>query len=125
MPAMSSIPSEKIHLPRDQLLEALLAKINKSKNIKILFSSKCDNIVLNDGQVILSVHSNDKSFATKVMTPGLLLGCDGINSVVRTWLSDNENKNTGKKGKKNRFDPICLTSPTAGLRYKMITVKQG
>ena len=123
LPVKKSLdPREKVFIPRSKLLEAFMQRINKSKNIKVLFSSSCNNIELKDGHVSLSVESDDKSCATKIMTPGLLLGCDGINSVVRTWLSDNENKSTGNKNKKNKFDILSVPSDSAGLKFKMMTV---
>ena len=118
----SNNKKEKIFLPRSKLLEAFMQRINKSKNIKVLFSSSCDDIELKDGQVTLSIQSDVKSSDSRILAPGLLLGCDGINSVVRSWLSDNENKSTGKKDKKNKFDIISAPSDAAGLKFKMLTL---
>ena len=76
-----------------------------------------------------------------------MVGADGLNSEVRKWLEsrarDEANANVkppgqestqGSSGKgrspspspspsPNRFTPVCLDSDAAGLRYKMITLK--
>ena len=123
MPAFSKAKVEKIWIPRAELLESFLQKIRKSKSIQILFSSSCDDIEMNDGKVTVMIKSDNNGHLKK-LSPCLLLGCDGINSVVRTWLSDNENNDGLKGGKKNnRFTPISVPSDAAGLKYKMLTLK--
>ena len=62
-------------------------EFSKSDKIKITYSSKCDDVDVNDGVMSLNINSilNDKDAATpqniKVtkINPDLLLGCDGIN----------------------------------------------
>ena len=80
----------------------------------------------------LNIHSSlddkdaSKSENIKVtnIKPDLLLGCDGINSNVRTWLLKNENeKKRGWFAKKNRFSIIKMPSASAGMKFKMLAVK--
>ena len=123
MPAFSKAKIEKIWIPRAELLESFLQKIRKSKNIQILFSSSCDEINITDDKVTVVIKSDNNGHLKK-LSPCLLLGCDGINSVVRTWLSKSENSDSSKKSaKNNRFNPISVPSDAAGLKYKMLTLK--
>ena len=116
---MDKKSNEKYWIPRSEFLDCFLDDIKKSSKIKVLFSSSCDKIELDtDGKVVLSIGSDKDGTPSKTMSPDLLLGCDGINSIVRTWLS----KSGGKVGKK--FDTVSLHSPSAGLKYKMFTVKR-
>ena len=57
---------------------------------------------------------------TDRLTPDLLLGCDGINSGVRTWLSKNEKK---KGVRTNKYVPVVVYSPAAGYKFKMLAIK--
>ena len=99
-------------MTRSVLVKIFSEEVSKSDKIKILYSSKCDDIDVNDGVMSLNISSilNDKDVATFENTrvtkikSDLLLGCDGINSNVRTWLMKNENeKKHGWFAKKNRF----------------------
>ena len=109
----------KYFLPRSEFLNCLFDGIKKSSNIKVLYSSCCDKIELDsNGKVVLSIVKDKVAASKRTMTPDLLLGCDGINSIVRTWLSESE----GKDGK--NFDTVVLPSPAAGLKYKMFRLKK-
>ena len=123
---------EKYSMTRSVLVKIFAEEVSKSDKIKILFSSKCDDIDVNDGVMSLNIHSSlddkdaSKSENIKVtnIKPDLLLGCDGINSNVRTWLLKNENeKKRGWFAKKNRFSIIKIPSASAGMKFKMLAVK--
>lgn len=76
-----------------------------------------------DGKVVLTIKSENNNHLKK-LSPELLLGCDGINSIVRTWLSKNEKiYNLNDSNKETRFDPVTVPSDAAGLNYKMLTLK--
>ena len=70
------------------------------------------------------------------VSPDLVVGADGLNSEVRKWLESRVKEEalvqTQRQGSgqrvstslsPNRFTPVCLNSDAAGLRYKMITLK--
>lgn len=68
------------------------------------------------------------------LKPSLLLGCDGLNSNVRNFLEKTENKKNendkneiNKKNKNknimNKYTPVTVPSAAAGLKYKMLTLK--
>ena len=78
------------------------------------------------------------------VSPDLVVGADGLNSEVRKWLESRVKEEAlvqtqrqgsarteeGGSGHRvstsfspNRFTPVCLNSDAAGLRYKMITLK--
>jgi kynurenine 3-monooxygenase len=75
----------------------------------------------NDGKVQLTIKTNNENIKTdyeiNTINPDLLLGCDGLSSTVRTFL---ENRSGDAKEK---FTPVSIPSPTAGLKYKMLTLK--
>ena len=79
---------------------------------------------------------------TSEMSPDLVVGADGLNSEVRKWLESRardeaqmkvqpphgqeraqEGSGQGSSPSPTRFTPVCLDSDAAGLRYKMITLK--
>lgn len=110
----------KYFIPRSEFLNCFFDSIKKSSNIKVLFSSGCNKIERdNSGKVVLSIGNDRAATASqKILTPDLLLGCDGQNSVVRKWLSENE----GRGGKD--FNTVTLPSPSGGMKYKMFVLKK-
>jgi flavin-dependent dehydrogenase len=107
--------SEKFWLSRSVFLNILLKEIDSINSrslqppIKILFGVTCDNIqTLSDGSVSVTPSGSDKQFS-----PSLLIGCDGVNSAVRRWLRVQTNSSL--------FDMNHLSSPSAGLRYKVLS----
>lgn len=118
-PAFDS--AEKYWIPRSELLNCFQDEIQKSKHIKILYSSSCENVDIKDGNVELTIKTSNEYIKTdnvvKTMKPDLLLGCDGLNSIVRKFL---ENQSGDAKG---RYSPISVPSAAAGLKYKMMTLK--
>jgi kynurenine 3-monooxygenase len=91
--------------------------IKKSKKIKILYSSSCDSVGIDEvGRVTVSISNDHDTSNIKKMSPDLILGCDGINSIVRTWLASSDSN-------ADNFTPVSLPSDAAGLRYKMLTLK--
>ena len=109
--------NEKYWIPRSEFLNCFLEDIKKSKKIKILYSSSCDKIDIDEvGRVTVSITNDHDSSNIKKMCPDLILGCDGINSVVRTWLASGD-------AKADNFIPVSVPSAAAGLRYKMLTLK--
>ena len=70
------------------------------------------------GRVTVSITSDHDTSSVKKMSPDLILGCDGINSIVRTWLASSD-----ANADADDFTPVSLPSEAAGLRYKMLTLK--
>ena len=97
--------------------DSQFADIKKSKKIKILYSSSCDSVGVDEvGRVTVSISNDHDTSNIKKMSPDLILGCDGINSIVRTWLASSDSN-------ADNFTPVSLPSDAAGLRYKMLTLK--
>jgi kynurenine 3-monooxygenase len=108
---------EKYFIPRNELLKLFLEDIKKSKKIKILYSSSCESVGVDEvGRVTVSITNDYDTSSIKKMSPDLILGCDGINSIVRTWLASSD-------ANADNFTPVSLPSEAAGLRYKMLTLK--
>ena len=109
--------TNKYFIPRNELLKCFLEDIKKSKKIKILYSSSCESINLDEvGRVTVSITNDYDTSNIKKMSPDLILGCDGINSIVRTWLASND-------ANADKFIPVSVPSAAAGLKYKMLTLK--
>lgn len=118
VPQFDTKSNEKFWIPRSEFLNCFLGDITKSKKIKILYSSSCSNIDIDDdGKVCVTIESENDRSEVKKIRPDFILGCDGANSVVRNWLSTKE-----KKGE-NKFSTVTIPSDAAGLRYKMLTLK--
>lgn len=60
--------------------------------------------------MLASVSTPDGSLC---LAPKLLLGCDGINSGVRSSLA---------AWKGAQFEPVCMSSPSSELQYQMLLV---
>jgi len=114
-------PVAKYWIPRSELLDCFQEEILKSKHIKILYSSNCENINADDGNVQLTIKTINENIKTEyeinTIKPDLLLGCDGLNSMVRKFLESQSGD------AKEKFTPTSIPSPAAGLKYKMLTLK--
>lgn len=118
--------------------------------IKLLFSRECASISTNtDGGIVVQLSSPRSSSAVGapeekttvsndelMLMPYLLIGSDGINSAVRGWLEQIHNDDDGddndvsnndgviKRGDSSKtFRLTKLPSDAAGLRFKMLTLK--
>ena len=125
LPVLKS-PTEKFWLPRSTLLDVLLNKINEENvlnadnPINILFNTTCASIS-QDSSTSSSIFVRTKTLSSSYCTdeeslfqPTLLVGCDGLNSDVRKWLQENVS---------GRFAMQAISSDSAGLRYKMLTLR--
>jgi kynurenine 3-monooxygenase len=109
---------EKWWIPRSAMIDVLLTEIETINansggvnEIKLMFDSVCESISKSDRGWVCQIKSTKPSSletSSTTLNTHLLLGCDGINSVVREALQ------IGTKD---------LYSESAGLRFKMITLK--
>jgi kynurenine 3-monooxygenase len=109
-------------LPRKAFLRLLYEEIERNwqDKINILFNTKCVKInkisTNNTPQEKLQVIAQKEDDSLVEFEPFLLVGCDGINSIVRNTLKEWD------KTTSNRFDMQYFPSPSSNLRYKVITL---
>ena len=93
---------------------------NWQDSITVLFNAKCVGIDKNINQESKleeikanATINNDEKIQFE---PFFLVGCDGINSIVRNTLKQWDKPSSSK------FEMKYFTSPSAGLRYKILTL---
>jgi kynurenine 3-monooxygenase len=106
-------------LPRRAFVQLLYQEIQQhwSHAITVLFNTRCVDIhrVCTEGVETLEVTLDDReSLQQRRLKPRFLLGCDGLNSIVRVSL------NTWEPS--GRFEMQPFPSPSSGLRYKVLTL---
>ena len=87
---------------------------NWQSSIQVLFQTQCVEIKQN--RECLEIIAQSKNKHTFTLTPTLLIGCDGLNSIVRQTLDQWE------QGKSNNFAMQQFPSPSTGLKYKIFTL---
>ncbi|MEA5576270.1 NAD(P)/FAD-dependent oxidoreductase [Anabaena sp. UHCC 0451] len=105
-------------LPRASFLDLLYQEIAQhwQDTIQILFNTECVEIKphsQNLEQLEIITQSQNQEQLTFI--PNLIVGCDGLNSLVRQTLHEIE-------GKSNLFAMQQFPSPSAGLKYKVLTL---
>ena len=116
-----SDPNRKISyvLSRKAFLKFLSQEIEQKwgASIKVLFNTKCVEIQKivreTEEEKISIVASLDNGNVIK-FEPNFLIGCDGINSIVRQSLLEWDNS--------DKFEMKYCPSPSTGLRYKVLTL---
>ena len=103
-------------LPRASFVQLFYDEIaeNWQDSIRVLFQTQCSEIQQNGARLKIIACSEDGTQFT--FTPKLIVGCDGLNSIVRQTLHQWE------KGKSHRFEMQQFDSPSAGLKYKVLTL---
>ncbi|MGC9527381.1 MAG: FAD-dependent oxidoreductase [Limnospira sp.] len=113
-------------LPRSSFMQLLYQEIehNWRHCIKVLFNMVCleiDRAIADsDGSEKLKViakNNNEGDDQNLTFETDLLLGCDGITSIVRKTLSKWDDS-AGSK----RFEMRHFPSPSSGLKYKVLTL---
>lgn len=102
-----------IWLARATLLK-ILAKFAGSAGVQVRYGTSLK--ALERGVAAESGVSAVLSDGTRFV-PKLVLGCDGINSLVRANLKE---WRASEGGDASIFEPVLLDSPSAGLKYKML-----
>ncbi|CAD5953271.1 Kynurenine 3-monooxygenase [Planktothrix tepida] len=103
-------------LPRRTFVSLLYEEIERNwqQQITVLFEAKC--IELKQKQEQLQVIVESKNSELMSFTPGFVVGCDGLNSIVRQTLNDWE------KPDHHRFEMQYFPSASSGLRYQVLTL---
>lgn len=110
--------SENYFLPRDRLLDILkqkVSEVNASSEtkhpIKLLYSTTILSIEKTiDGRLEVRLQNNsDTNAQPEILLTKFLIGCDGVQSTTRKFLQQHQVMNI-----------TCLSSPSVGLRFKML-----
>jgi kynurenine 3-monooxygenase len=102
-------------LPRASFVQLLSQEIEQkwSDSIQVLFQTQCLEIQQDrDGLKIIAQLPEEKQ---SIFTPTLVVGCDGLNSLVRQTLHQIE-------GRAHSFQMQQVPSPSSGLKYKVLTL---
>jgi kynurenine 3-monooxygenase len=116
LPFIDPNRKEAYWLPRRLFVQLLDREIDRNwqDNIKVLFNTKCTAIALQQDKIKISASTGDGDAIA--FEPSLLIGCDGINSIVRNTLKEWD------KSSPSRFEMKPFPSPSSGLRYKVLTL---
>ncbi|MBE9054330.1 FAD-dependent monooxygenase [Nostocales cyanobacterium LEGE 11386] len=103
-------------LPRKAFVLLLYQEITQhwQNAVTVLFNTKC--IQINKIQKKLEVTTQDKNGSIGKFEPCLLVGCDGIYSLVRNTLKEWD------KSTSDKFEMKLFPSPSSGLRYKVLSL---
>ncbi|MDJ0715226.1 MAG: NAD(P)/FAD-dependent oxidoreductase [Prochloraceae cyanobacterium] len=130
LPIIDSNRKPSYWLPRKAFLQLLYEEIERNwlDRITVLFKTRCVEIqktrryadpegIVNDteGEKIQIVASQENGSVMK-FEPTFLVGCDGINSIVRQTLKKWD------KSASDRFEMKYHPSPSSGLKYKVLTL---
>ncbi len=102
-------------LPRASFVDLLYREIveNWQNSIQVLFQTQCLEIKNNSDRWEIIARSPDRE--TINFSPILVVGCDGLNSIVRQTLHRMEDRS-------QNFAMQQFPSASAGLKYKVLTL---
>ena len=102
-------------LPRAAFVQLLYQEINQhwQASIQVLFQIKHVEIKQNRERLEVIAQSRNEKQLTFI--PTLVVGCDGLNSIVRQTLHQME-------GQSHSFEMQQFPSPSSGLKYKVLTL---
>ncbi|MCF4967038.1 FAD-dependent oxidoreductase [Nostoc sp. CMAA1605] len=102
-------------LPRASFVQLLYQEIQQrwSDNIQVIFNTECVEIKQNLER--LEVVTQSSTGEKQTFMPTLIVGCDGLNSIVRQTLNE-------MTGQSDLFEMQKFSSPSAGLKYKVLTL---
>ncbi|AFZ42627.1 FAD dependent oxidoreductase [Halothece sp. PCC 7418] len=101
-------------LARPSFMRLLYDEIQEhwQEAIQVLFQTKC--VELKPFSNRLEVQTQSQDIEAKTFHPKLIIGCDGLNSIVRQTLHQIE-------GDSHSFAMEKYPSPSSGLKYKVLT----
>jgi 2-polyprenyl-6-methoxyphenol hydroxylase-like FAD-dependent oxidoreductase len=102
-------------LPRANFVDLLYQEINQNwqNQIQVLFNTEC--LEIKEHPKHLEVIAKSQTPEKISFQPRLIVGCDGLNSIVREKLHQLE-------GESNLFAMEKFPSPSAGLKYKVLSL---
>lgn len=92
-------------------------KQNWSNHITVVFNTECiaiNKVIKNGLETLKVMVEGENSSLQQRLEPSLLIGCDGIQSLVRSTL------NTWERS--GKFEMEKFPSPSSGLRYKVLSL---
>ncbi|HTL87799.1 MAG TPA: NAD(P)/FAD-dependent oxidoreductase [Leptolyngbya sp.] len=104
-------------LPRRALVQLLYQEIKRNwqDQISVLFNTQCtaiNQIAPQQGSLMLEVVARSQNQEQR-FEPFFLIGCDGIQSIVRQTLN---------QWQPDRFEMQRFPSPSSGLKYKVLSL---
>ena len=127
-PTLDEKSIEDYWIPRVALMRVLRERVEKSENIQVHYKVECNDMVISSdskGNVVTVYGRQVERNVVGAITPvndiksweaDLVIGCDGINSKVRTSLATQYPEN-------HKFEKTTLPSDSANLRYKMLALQ--
>ncbi|MDF5722947.1 MAG: NAD(P)/FAD-dependent oxidoreductase [Rhizonema sp. PD37] len=108
-------------LPRRAFVLLLYQEIERNwqEQINVLFNTSCFQInktAINDGEEKLEIIAYEENGNIMKFEPSLLVGCDGINSIVRNTIKEWD------KSTSNGFEMKYFPSPSSNLKYKVLSL---
>ncbi len=116
LPIADSLRQTAYWLPRASFVQLLYQEIQQhwSDSIQVLFNTECVEIKqIREHLEIITQSSPAQEKLTFI--PTLIVGCDGLNSIVRQTLHQME-------GQSHSFEMQQFPSPSSGLKYKVLTL---
>ena len=115
LPIIDSERKTAYWLPRSSFVQLLYEEVKQhyKHNIDVLFNTDCLEIKLRQNQ--LQVITKSKNAQAITLIPTLLVGGDGLNSIVRKTLQKTAEKS-------HLFAMQEFPSPSSSLRYKVLTI---
>ena len=122
VPIIDSNRKPSCWLPRKAFLQLLYEEIERNwrDSITVLFDTKCveiqKTITNNIEEEKIEIVASQENGSVIKFEPTFLVGCDGINSIVRQTL------NKWDKPEADKFEMKYHPSPSSGLKYKVLTL---
>ena len=115
LPIADSLRQTAYWLPRASFVQLLYQEIQQhwSDSIQVLFNTEC--VEIKQIREHLEIITQSPAQEKLTFIPTLIVGCDGLNSIVRQTLDQME-------GPSHSFEMQQFPSPSSGLKYKVLTL---